>query len=467
MSELKLKDNSFHKIPRQEGVSEEADKLEYENLDRKIKDGDITYLHKLSEELNYQLQNKEFLKKNLYLFGEDYEHNTDDGLFVVRGWDKDSLTIETGNLVGYVSTDKFKINISSRFGDDFLKYLLCYYAEGMLEFSDKGGIANNGLIDWVIVFLWKMALKKAYRLGIPKLYVRQQEKRHSVKGNINILDYSIYKGIDGKFLCDFYQYEYDNPVTRLIAYTFTKIDSKLLKDSLKLKNTFETCVGGKKTTLSACLNTQNINNPYYFEYNKVISLSKNILRKKFGDITDSSSISSAFLFDMSMLFEYYIRKVLKNGELNLLPKNDKSMTISRGLGKNDDRHLYPDIIIDKGNNSIEIYDVKYKHFDNVYGVKREDLFQLHTYVLHLSTKYKIEKCGFIYPRLDKHDNNNGTDKENIIHHPNYKNGIPFRVVFLNIPQVALYDGKTANSLKDSYEKIMKEREKDFVNRIST
>lgn len=466
MGELKLKDNSFHKIPRQDGDSkEDTGKLDYENLDKKIKDSDITYLHKLSEELNSQLQNKDFLKKNLYLFGEDYEHNTDDGLFAVRGWDKDSLTIETGNLVGYVSTDKLKINISSRFGDDFLIYLLCY-AEGMLEVPDKGTLANNGLIDWVIVFLWKMALKKAYRLGIPKLYVRQQEKRHSVKGNINILDYSIYKGIDGRYLCDFYQYDYDNPVTRLIAYTFTKIDGKLLKDSLKLKNTFETCVGGKKATLSAYLNTPYITNPYYFEYNKVISLSKNILRKKIGGITDSSSISSAFLFDMSMLFEYYIRKVLKNGELNLLPKNDKSMTISRGLGKNDDRHLYPDIIIDKGNNSIEIYDVKYKHFDNEYGVKREDLFQLHTYVLHLSTKYKIKKCGFIYPKFDKGKTDKVNDKENIIKHPSYENGIPFRVVFLNIPQVALDEGKTANSLKDSYEKIMKEREKDFVNRIS-
>lgn len=106
------------------------------------------------------------------------------------------------------------------------------------------------------------------------------------------------------------------------------------------------------------------------------------------------------------------------------------MTISRGLGKDNDYHLYPDIIIDKGDNKIEVYDVKYKHFNFKYGVKREDLFQLHTYVSYLSKDYNVVKCGIIYPQ----------SKKDICVVPinNHiwlnKNQIPFNILFFNIPE---------------------------------
>ena len=125
------------------------------------------------------------------------------------------------------------------------------------------------------------------------------------------------------------------------------------------------------------------------------------------------------------------------------------MTISRGLSKNNDRHLYPDVIIDRGcvdgKKQIEVYDVKYKHFDTKYGVKREDLFQLHTYVLYLSNFYDILSCGILYPQLG----NAIEDTESIIQHPNSKNGIPFRVMFFNIPK------DVCNNMKDGEEQFVK------------
>lgn len=425
---LEFCDNSIHKPQGRLPADEKwYDGRTIKEIDQATLD--FPNLGVLANELNSRLHDKAFVEKNLYLFGENYEHNTDDDLLKVHGWNPDNYVIETGNLVGYVSTKGFKLNITSRFRDDFLKYLLCY-TEGLLEVPDSGSIGKDGLYDWIILFLWKRALQEAYRLGIPKQYIPHYEKIFTVKGNVDVLNYAINKGKEGKTLCHYYQHDYNNPVTQLIAYTFSKIEKKaLIKDCIQLRNAFENCVEGKRASLSACLNTRPISNPYYSEYNKVISLSKNILRKRFGDITDSSNIESAFLFDMSMLFEYFIRKVLIARGLKLFPKNDESMTISRGLGKNDDRHLYPDIIIDRGNGKIEVYDVKYKHFDTTYGVKREDLFQLHTYVSYLSNKYTVKRCGIIYP-TDKSD----TDTENIIQHPKYDNGIPFSIRFFQVPK---------------------------------
>lgn len=420
---IDLRDNSLHNLQGGVWNQRQVRKLDLNRLD-------FEKLRVLSEELNDKLHDKSFMGKNLHLFGENYEHNTDDDLIKVLGWNDSNYMIETGNLVGYVSTSNFKITISSRFGENFLKYLLCY-TEGLLEIPETGTIGDNGLYDWIMLFLWKSALQRAYRLGIPKQYIPQHEKLFTIKGNVDVLNYAVNNGKDGKTLCHFYQYDYNNPVTQLISYTFSKIENKsLIKDCIKLKNTFDTCVEGKKSSLSAYLNTSPISNPYYSEYNKVISLSKNILRKRFGDITDSSNISSAFLFDMSMLFEYFIRKVLLAGGLTLFQKNDDSMTISRGLGENNDRHLYPDIIIDKGNNQIEVYDVKYKHFDNKNGVKREDLFQLHTYVSYLSNQYDVKKCGIIYPQLKKENCLDLINNSICLN----KKSIPFSILFFNIPE---------------------------------
>lgn len=217
---LNLLDNSLHNLI---GGIRDGRKIEI------LKNKSIEYksLRILSGELDARLLDKEFIKKNLLLFGENYEHNTDDGLLKVDGWNDDNYLIETGNLVGYVASKKFNINIniSSRFGDEFLKYLLCD-VEGLLEIPDSGTIEKIGVIDWIIIFLWKNALKRAYRLGIPKQYICRHEKMCSVKGNVDALNYSIFKGLDGKVLCDYYQYDYNNPVTQLIAYTFSKIEKK-------------------------------------------------------------------------------------------------------------------------------------------------------------------------------------------------------------------------------------------------
>ena len=56
---------------------------------------------------------------------------------------------------------------------------------------------------------------------------------------------------------------------------------------------------------------QHFTNPFYKEYNDVIDLSKLILRDELSDFGEKSD-SSAFFFDVSMLFEYFVRKLFKS-----------------------------------------------------------------------------------------------------------------------------------------------------------
>src|SRR4051812_25607434 len=54
----------------------------------------------------------------------DYEHNTDDAFVSVSGPDPLNFRLETGNLIGCVKSEGCTLRVSSRFGDEFLKYII-------------------------------------------------------------------------------------------------------------------------------------------------------------------------------------------------------------------------------------------------------------------------------------------------------------------------------------------------------
>ena len=75
-------------------------------------------------------------------------------------------------------------------------------------------------------------------------------------------------------------------------------------------------------------------------------------------------------------------------------------------------------------------------FDQRFGVKREDLFQLHTYIGQYGNDVNIRGCGFIYPISESKWNQLKLDKtqgvvSDIIYQQSKK--IAFHVVFLKIP----------------------------------
>ena len=123
-----------------------------------------------------------------------------------------------------------------------------------------------------------------------------------------------------------------------------------------------------------------------------------------ADFSNERDDFSAFFFDISMLFEHFIRKLLIRKGFTLEQKNvDKYSIPSGGEHNSGQRRLYPDIIIMHDNGSVDVYEVKYKRYDFKYGVDREDLFQMSTYVGCILNHHKVNKCGFIFPvehRLD-------------------------------------------------------------------
>ncbi len=152
------------------------------------------------------------------------------------------------------------------------------------------------------------------------------------------------------------------------------------------------------------------------------------MKDEFANVGESKSDFSAFLFDISLLFEHHIRKILKQ-KFVLFQKNKKEFEVPNGIDYN---KIYPDIIIDFGNNKIGVFDVKYKNFifdGKDKGVSREDRFQLISYVATHLAKYEILISGIIYPlREDDWENRKETKKQTL----KIGKEIPFRVIFYKV-----------------------------------
>ena len=137
-----------------------------------------------------------------------------------------------------------------------------------------------------------------------------------------------------------------------------------------------------------------------------------------------------------MLFEYFIRKLIKRTGIILRSKYAQNYKISAGVNTGYMRKIEPDIVLESAE-GLYIFDVKYKTFDSRFGVGREDIFQLHTYIGQYANEAQIKGCGFIYPISEKRwislnlDSTSGVISSVIKQHGI---DIPFHVVFFKITE---------------------------------
>jgi hypothetical protein len=400
----------------------------------------------------------------------EYEHNTrDEFLRVEAGPGAHGFSFTTGNLIGCVTGAvddyPFTLRVSSRFGDEFLKAIIAE-ADGFLELPDAGGQEQGGY-EWLLVYLWLVKIRKAFRLGLPKAYETRTESLSQLRGRLDPVDYFL-QGPRGRYRCTFREHSYDNPTTRLLARTLQHLDAHaFLRGAQALSQTFQVATGGRRTPLLELLAAPPVRNPYFADYNPVIDLSKQILRQQLANFGVKSE-ASAFFFDVSMLFEYFVRKLLKRAGAAFHPKSDR-LTIATGLLEGcTRRRIIPDLVFGLDGDTF-VFDVKYKSFDFHYGVDREDLFQLHTYVAHLSHQHPVAGCGFIYPIRASRWKERGLEaSRGILSHTLLQGGrtIPFHVVFLQVPdQAAVPDGEWPAAFRDAFRRMTAEFREALLDRL--
>ena len=343
----------------------------------------------------------------IFILREDcYSHDTEDDFLTVK-FERQDFSVHTGNLVGSIvrsgeeAGDAVgRVSIGSRFGDAFLRHIISD-ADGFLAVNDGGGSdeSHDGY-DWLLGYLWNVKFKNAYRLGMPKCYTTKHESLVAPRGQIDVLGYYAYSK-RGRVSCEYRDLSYDNPAASLFVQTWKVLNSKASTQpfcgrTANICQAFQQATRGITRKNSELLAVRPFVNAFYSEYNKLIDLSKAIL-KHWGSEFSTKNRADAILFDISMLFEYYLRKLLKRNGFQMVPKETEYLTIPTGtkMGK-----LKPDLVFGIGD-GVGVFDVKYKYFKFSEGVRREDVFQLHTYIGQYGNHQAVRACGFLYPITEK------------------------------------------------------------------
>lgn len=390
------------------------------------------FLNSVSRDVKRSLNDN--IADTLTLFNDgDYEHNTD-GCFVgVTGTDARNFNLTTGNLIGFVKRGDYSLKICSRFGDAFLQYMIAD-ADGFLELENIGGESHGDGYEWLLAYLWNIKFKRAYRLGLPKTYITKNDRISRVRGTIHAVDYFL-NDTSGKYLCSYREHSYDSPATSLFIKAYEAVEHySFCQRTRNIYNAFLAANQGVKRSRQEILRTPYFTNPFYNDYNVLVDLSKKVISQE-GSNFDSQYDSSAFFFDISMLFEYFIRKLLKRDGVCLLSKIAERYEIPAGALGSYMRKLEPDLVFES-DGGLYIFDVKYKALDPKFGVNREDLFQLHTYIGQYGNGASIKGCGFVYPISEDGWSALNLDKSqglisDIIRQQGQE--IPFHVLLLKVP----------------------------------
>ena len=221
-------------------------------------------------------------------------------------------------------------------------------SEGFLDLERLGAPADAGDADWLLWFLWKVRLKSTFAAGIPKLYADRADILPIVRGNLDLNALLRVPANLGRYPCRFREHSYDNAVTRLVNAAFHHLSkrgdraTRLLADMPQIRSAFrEACGDTRRRDFRG--EARGIRNPYFVAYDEVAKLSRLILADAGAAMSPDDEEFSALLFDVSLLFEHYVRKLLRNEGLKLEPKQPSDPV--RYPNGNNGMAMRPDIIL--------------------------------------------------------------------------------------------------------------------------
>ncbi len=384
----------------------------------------------------------------------------------------ESVTLKTGNMMGFVGIGETQLKITSRFSsglnDCFLYYMLQkVFSINLFEFEQH---SNKGELD-LLLFSFPLLLKKALSQGIFRQYQSYARNDANIKGVIDVSRH-IRQNIPfgGKIGYKSRERTFDNPVTELIRHTIEFIKTKPFgKQVLNVDSEIKKCVQeiiestpGYNTHEREKVIAQNlkpVTHPYFTAYKPLQNLCLSILRHKKIGYGNSKNNAYGILFDGAWLWEEYLATILVpagfkhprnksgTGAIKLYDGNPRFPDFYKGEQIKPFRYGEP---IPEEN---FILDAKYKRLENA-PISRDDLHQLVTY-LHILPA----KCGgIIYPVK------NGTSVKLDGRHDVYGLGGTIATYGFPIPQIESSNEFAAfmKSQEDEFRKIVEEKDNERI-----
>jgi len=312
----------------------------------------------------------------------------------------------SNSYVGYIRTPLRKIELPPKYKEINIEHVLRLY-NYIYAYKDD---SDDELLNIVksqnsVEKLFINLLRKEMQLGIIREYKEVKYQGESIKGKVNYKQTFINSKLFRKnpVTSNIYSLNLDNNINRLIVGALTKLlnSNKYKMQCLELLSYFEDVTPIKQNaTLELNKIVFNSNN---IRYKQVLIKASMIIDSLFFDDLKGSIGGESFLINFDLLFEMFIRKVLrdvtKKSEFIFLNDGLKFAEVINNFNISKSRFYKPDVLYkfesESPNNryqpaAVGVLDVKNKAY-NVFS--NADIYQIIVYSNLLDSKYSI----LIYP----------------------------------------------------------------------
>ncbi|WP_066356700.1 McrC family protein [Aliarcobacter skirrowii] len=258
-------------------------------------------------------------------------------------------------------------------------YMLMYAYDVKLSNEQIASCANEEhTILEVFVQMFANGLLQELKKGMYKKYITEQDNLNVLKGKYLINENIKYNFTKNKIYCEYDEFSENNSLNQFFLYA-VKYLQKFVKDKKLLKQcelVFDE-VENKQVDINRVetLNFNRLN--VRFKTSFEIAL---LLLKQSIPLFNQDKKSFAFLFDMNVLFEKFIARMVKELDSNAKIQNQDNFG---------DLTLKPDIILEN-----QIIDTKYKKIKSIEDIKQSDKLQAFSYGIN----YKVENVMLLYPK---------------------------------------------------------------------
>jgi 5-methylcytosine-specific restriction enzyme subunit McrC len=259
-------------------------------------------------------------------------------------------------------------------------YMLMYAYDVKLFNEDTSlseNLKSNNILE-VFVQMFASNLLNELKKGIYKEYITMQDNLPVLKGKYLINENLKYNFTKNKIYCEYDEFSSNNSLNQFFMYAI-----KYLQKFVKNKKLLKQCelIFDEVEDKSVDINKLEI-----VHFNRLNSRFKTsfeiaiLILKQSIPLFSQDKKSFAFLFDMNILFEKFIARMVKELDNNAKIQNQDNFN---------DLILKPDIILKN-----QIIDTKYKKIKSIEDIKQSDKLQAFAY----GVNYGVDNVMLLYPR---------------------------------------------------------------------
>lgn len=339
---------------------------------------------------------------------------------------------QAGRYVGSARIGDTIIEITPRFGEEWLKYVL----NDIFNFKlTKSGDANNTgeqnpLMLRILWHIWVRKFAEADQYGLPRSTVKRIHQGIQTRGHLNIRKSIFPFFTKRQVVSEYREKEIDDAICEIVYNAYGILMNRNIKnpnvpsqiqDTL---NSLHTHYKGKAISVTE-QDYQDVSyKSIYLSWKPLVDFSWQIIKQDslFKKTNKQKGENFSIFFDMAEIWEAFLRKKLGEGFADdgwrTLSVEECKYKIYQG--KFFERLIILDIILtrsnDKGESEYMVFDAKYKRMrinkSKGYDVDRTDLFQIHTYIQFVEHHLgHVVIGGLLYPLTRKGQDEEGNEVE--------------------------------------------------------